>query len=63
MLLSGCMDDELGEISSLHHGSSLTDSNYFLNSPKGGFNEDPCPFSKFPLANRYFLNYTIDKIK
>jgi hypothetical protein len=63
MLLSGCMDDELGEISSLHDGNSLTNSNYFLNSPKGGFNEDPCPLSKFPLANRYFLNYTIDKIK
>ncbi len=63
MLLSGCMDDEFGEISNLHSTSNLSESNYFLNSPKDGINEDPCPFSKFPLANRYFLNYSIDKIK
>lgn len=63
MLLAGCMDDEYGEISRLHNSKGLSDTNFFTWSPKDGINDDPCPFSKYPLKDRYFLSYTINKIK
>lgn len=61
MILSGCMDDHLGEVSLLHSFQSLSEKNYFLNYAKTGINEDPCPFSKFPLEKRYYLGYTIER--
>ena len=60
MILSGCMDDKLGEISTIHSPASLVQSNFFSSSPKDGMNDDPCPFSKFLLKNRYTLYYSIE---
>jgi hypothetical protein len=62
MLLKGCLDDEFGEISNLHAYDKLGRTDHFSNSPKEGKNDDPCPFSKFDLKDRYFLSYTIEKI-
>lgn len=61
MILAGCKDDELGEITKLHNYQNTTSSNYFYNSPKEGMNEDPCPFSTFSLINRYYMGYTIER--
>ena len=63
MLLKGCLDDEYGEISNLYSFDSLGSADHFINSPHEGKNDDPCPFSKFDLKDRYFLSYTIEKIK
>lgn len=62
MLLKGCMDDHLGEISQLHNFETLGRMNQFSNAPKDGYNEDPCPFSKYPLKDRYHLTYIIEKL-
>jgi hypothetical protein len=62
MLLKGCMDDEYGEISNLHSYDKLGRIDHFTNSPKDGKNDDPCPFSKFDLKDRYFLSYSIEKV-
>lgn len=62
MLFKGCMDDEYGEISKLHGFDNLGRIDHFTNSPNEGFNDDPCPFSKYPLKDRYFLSYTIEKV-
>lgn len=62
MLLKGCMDDQFGEISQLHSYDRLGRNDRFVNAPKEGYNEDPCPFSKYPLKDRYFISYSIEKI-
>jgi hypothetical protein len=62
MLLKGCMDDEFGEICNLHSYYKLGMRDFFTNSPKEGKNDDPCPFSKFDLKDRYFLSYSIEKV-
>jgi hypothetical protein len=62
MLFRGCLDDQYGEISQLHSYDKLGRTNHFNNSPQEGMNEDPCPGSKYPLKDRYFLSYTIEKI-
>lgn len=62
MLLKGCLDDEYGEISNLHSYDKLGRTDRFTNSPHEGKNDDPCPFSKFDLKDRYFLSYTIEKV-
>ena len=62
MLLKGCLDDEYGEISNLHSYNNLGRIDYFTNSPHEGKNDDPCPFSKYDLKDRYFLSYTIEKV-
>ncbi len=62
MVLKGCLDDEYGEISSLHSYDKLGKTDAFTNAPTEGKNDDPCPFSKFDLKNRYFLSYTIEKV-
>jgi hypothetical protein len=62
MFLKGCLDDEYGEISNLHSYDKLGRIDHFTNSPKEGKNDDPCPFSKFDLKDRYFLSYTIEKL-
>lgn len=62
MLLKGCLDDEYGAIVNLHSFDRLGRTDRFTNSPQSGRNEDPCPFSKFDLKDRYFLTYTIEKV-
>jgi len=62
MLLKGCLDDEFGEISNLHSFDKLGRLDHFTNSPHEGKNDDPCPFSKYDLKDRYFLSYTIEKV-
>lgn len=61
MLMPGCVNDEMGEISGLHTLQHLADDNLFTIGPKDGINDDPCPFSKYPLKDTYFLRYTITK--
>lgn len=62
MLMKGCLDDEYGEISNLHSYNTLGRADHFTNSPHEGKNDDPCPFSKYDLKDRYFLSYTIEKV-
>lgn len=62
MVFRGCLDDEYGEISNLHSFERLGRTNVFTNSPKDGKNDDPCPFSKHELKDRYFLKYTVEKV-
>lgn len=62
MLFKGCMDDEFGEISRLHSYDKLGATQTITNSPQQGRNDDPCPGEKFPLKDRYFLTYTIEKV-
>lgn len=62
MLFRGCLDDQYGEISQLHSYYKLGRTDRFTNSPKEGINDDPCPGSKYPLKDRYFLSYTIEKV-
>ena len=62
MFFKGCLDDEFGEIGNLHGYNTLGRTDHFTNSPHEGKNDDPCPFSKFDLKDRYFLSYTIEKI-
>ncbi len=61
MLLKGCMDDQYGDIGSMHSYDNLGRINTFTNAPEKGRNEDPCPFSEYELKDRYFLTYTIEK--
>jgi hypothetical protein len=35
----------------------------FTLAPTVGVSSDPCPFSKYPLKNRYFLSYTVKTVK
>jgi hypothetical protein len=59
MLMRGCEDDEMGEMSAVHaYPAGLAPSSFTL-SPQSGENHDPCPFSKYPLKDRYFLSYTL----
>ena len=62
MLMKGCLDDNYGEISNLHAYDKLGRLDHFTNSPHEGKNDDPCPFSKYELKDRYFLSYNIEKI-
>ncbi len=62
MWLKGCLDDNYGEISKLHSYNNLGKIDHITNSPQKGFNDDPCPGSKYPLKDRYFLSYTIEKL-
>ena len=59
MLMKGCEDDEMGEMSAVHRYPSGVTPVSFTISPTGGESHDPCPFSKYPLKNRYFLSYTV----
>jgi len=63
MAWGGCFDDRFGEATKLHAPKDLLDYNYFKSSPFEGVNEDVCPFSKYDLKDRYFLNYTIERVK
>lgn len=63
MVWGGCLDDEIGEVSKLHNNKDLLDFNFFKSSPTEGKNEDICPFSKYPLKDRYFLHYAIERMK
>ncbi len=62
MFLRGCLDDYYGEITHMHTYNNLGKIDQFTDSPQSGINDDPCPFSKYPLKNRVFLTYTIQKI-
>ncbi|MDB5281388.1 MAG: hypothetical protein JWO06_463 [Bacteroidota bacterium] len=62
MFLRGCLDDDFGEISKLHSYDRLGKIDRFTNSPQSGMNDDPCPGSQYPLKDRYFLRYTIEKV-
>lgn len=62
MFLRGCLDDNYGEISKLHSYDRLGKIDHITNSPQNGINEDPCPGGKFPLKDRLFLSYTIEKL-
>jgi hypothetical protein len=62
MFLRGCVDDNFGETSKLHTYDQLGKTNEFTNSPQSGMNEDPCPGGKYPLKDRVFLSYTIEKL-
>ncbi|MDB5283116.1 MAG: hypothetical protein JWO06_2191 [Bacteroidota bacterium] len=62
MVMNGCFDDNLGETSKLHSYDNLGKKDSFSNSPQKGTNDDPCPGSKYPLKDRVFLNYTIEKV-
>jgi hypothetical protein len=62
MFMRGCFDDNYGEITKLHNYNNLGKIDQFKNSPQTGFNDDPCPFSKYPLKDRVFLTYTIEKV-
>lgn len=59
MLLRGCEDDELGEMSAVYRYPIGIDPVLFTLAPMSGVSGDPCPFSKYPLKNRYFLSYTV----
>lgn len=62
MVMKGCLDDDWGETSKLHNYDNLGKENRFVNSPQKGKNDDPCPASKYPLKDRVFLTYTIQKV-
>ena len=62
MWLKGCLDDNYGEISKLHNYNNLGKIDHIVSSPQSGINDDPCPGSKYPLKDRVFLYYTIEKI-
>jgi hypothetical protein len=59
MLLRGCLDDEMGQMGALHRYPVGADPTAFTISPQDGMNNDPCPFSTYPLKNRYFFTYTV----
>ena len=63
MLLTGCEDDEMAEMGELYHYPMCLMPSTITISPKGGMSTDPCPFSKYPLKDRYFLTYTISQMK
>jgi hypothetical protein len=62
MVIKGCLDDNFGETSKLHTYDKLGKIDHITNSPQNGMNDDPCPASKYPLKDRLFLNYTIEKV-
>ncbi|MDB5282060.1 MAG: hypothetical protein JWO06_1135 [Bacteroidota bacterium] len=62
MWMKGCMDDSYGETSKLHGYDNLGKTDHITNSPQSGMNDDPCPGSKYPLKDRVFLTYTIEKV-
>jgi hypothetical protein len=62
IFLKGCLDDSWGQTSKLHSYDKLGKTDKFTNSPQSGMNDDPCPFSKYPLKDRVFLSYTIEKV-
>lgn len=59
MFLRGCEDDELGEISDVHYYPTGIIPATFTLAPTRGMSNDPCPFSKYPLKDRYFLTYEV----
>jgi len=59
MLLRGCEDDELGEMSAVYHYPAGLAPTTFTLAPTVGMSTDPCPFSKYPLKDRYFFTYTV----
>ena len=59
MLMKGCEDDEMGEMSAVHRYPSGVTPVSFTISPTSGESHDPCPVSKYSLKNRYFLSYTV----
>ena len=62
MWLQGCLDDNYGETSKLHNYNNLGKIDHIVSSPQSGVNDDPCPGSKYPLKDRVFLYYTIEKV-
>lgn len=62
MLLRGCEDDEMGEMSAVHRYPAGIAPATFTISPPGGLSNDPCPFSKYSLKDRYFFSYTVKLI-
>ena len=62
MWLQGCLDDNYGETSKLHNYNNLGKIDRIVSSPQSGVNDDPCPGSKYPLKDRVFLYYTIEKV-
>jgi hypothetical protein len=62
MWMKGCLDDNYGEISKLHNYNNLGKIDHIVSSPQSGINDDPCPGSKYPLKDRVFLYYTIQKM-
>jgi hypothetical protein len=62
MLLRGCEDDEMGEMSGMYHyPTGITPATFTL-APTGGMSSDPCPFSKYSLKDRYFFTYTLSLV-
>ena len=62
MLMRGCEDDEMGEMSGVYHyPTGIIPTSYTI-SPQSGESHDPCPFSKYPLKDRYFLTYTLSLV-
>lgn len=59
MLMKGCEDDELGEMSQMHRYSGGAAPASFTITPPGGESHDPCPMSSYSLKNRYFLTYSV----
>ncbi len=62
MWLQGCLDDTYGQTSKLHNYNNLGKIDHITSSPQSGMNDDPCPGSKYPLKDRVFLYYTIEKV-
>jgi hypothetical protein len=62
MLLRGCEDDEMGEMSAMYHYPTGIAPTTFTLAPTGGMSTDPCPFSKYPLKDRYFFTYTLSLV-
>jgi hypothetical protein len=62
MFWRGCLDDNYGEITKMHSYDKLGKIDHFSNSPQNGINDDPCPGSRYPLKDRVFLTYTIEKL-
>ena len=59
MLLRGCEDDEMGEMSDMYHFPIGKEATTFTLAPTLGESTDPCPFSKYSLKDRYFFTYTV----
>ena len=62
MLMRGCEDDEMGEMSNAYHYPTGLTPETFTITPQGGESHDPCPFSKYSLKERYYFTYTISLI-
>jgi hypothetical protein len=63
MLLRGCEDDEMGEMSAAHRYPVGIIPTTFQLSPAAGMSSDPCPFSKYTLKDRYFITYNVSLVK